>query len=73
MLFDSNLEYQPSTASCNFPVSSLPILAACSSNFSEMIDVTITRANTVYREFLQSEVGNGFNGEVSLSNRCCSG
>ena len=65
MCYGFNLDFQPSPASSNFPVSSLPILAACSSSFSEMIDLTITRANTIYREFLHSEVGNSFNGEVS--------
>jgi hypothetical protein len=63
---------QPSLASFNFPVSSLPILASCSSNFDEMIEATITRANTVYREFLNSETGAGFNGEVSLHDLLCS-
>jgi hypothetical protein len=33
-----------------------------------MVDATITRANTVYREFVNSETGAGFNGEVSLRN-----
>ncbi|XP_028400349.1 protein retinal degeneration B-like isoform X2 [Dendronephthya gigantea] len=56
--------------SFNFPVSSLSILAACSSGYSEMIDATITRANTVYREFLNSDAGAGFIGEVCIVGDC---
>lgn len=51
-------------SSFNFPVSSLPILAACSSGFGEVVDRAVTEANNVYREFITSEAGAGFNGEV---------
>lgn len=55
-----------SQTSSNFPVSALSILATSSGNYQDVVDATIMRANTVYREFLHSDVGAGFNGKVGL-------
>lgn len=48
------------------PIGAIPLLTTCSSDFQEAINKTVTNANTVYQEFLKSEEGKGFTGQVAI-------
>ncbi|ELU13727.1 hypothetical protein CAPTEDRAFT_169194 [Capitella teleta] len=50
----------------NFPVSVVPLFATQSANYYDSVVQVITRANSVYNDFLRSEDGLGFNGQVCL-------
>lgn len=42
------------------------MLTTCSPDFQEAINKTVTSANIVYNEFLKSEEGKQFNGQVAI-------
>lgn len=46
------------------PIGAIPILATTSPDYNESVSRTITGANAVYQEFLKSEEGRGFTGQV---------
>lgn len=48
------------------PIGAIPLLTTCSPDFQEAINKTVTNANAVYQEFLKSEEGKGFNGQVAI-------
>lgn len=48
------------------PIGAIPLLTTCSPDFQEAINKTVTNANAVYQEFLKSEEGKGFNGQVTI-------
>lgn len=48
------------------PIGAIPLLTTCSPDFQEAINKTIATANTVYTEFIKSEEGTGFNGQVAI-------
>lgn len=48
------------------PIGAIPLLTTCRPEFQEAINATIIAANTAYGEFLKSEEGKGFNGQVAI-------
>lgn len=48
------------------PIGAIPLLTTCSPDFQEAINKTVANANAVYQEFLKSEEGKGFNGQVAI-------
>ncbi|XP_031633989.1 protein retinal degeneration B isoform X3 [Contarinia nasturtii] len=48
------------------PIGAIPILTTCSPDFQDAINKAVTSANIVYNEFLKSEEGKGFNGQVAI-------
>lgn len=49
----------------SIPLGALPLFAISGPEYQENVTTVITAANEVYKEFLHSEEGNGFNGQVS--------
>lgn len=56
------------TVSCHDAISIgiAPLLSTLRSDFEPLVDETIGAANDVFRSFLSSEQGTGFNGQVSI-------
>ncbi|XP_071850387.1 membrane-associated phosphatidylinositol transfer protein 2-like isoform X2 [Apostichopus japonicus] len=52
------------------PLDAIPILATSSAEYTEVISTTVTKMNIVYQEFLKSEEGQHFNGEVCVVGDC---
>lgn len=48
------------------PIGAIPLLTVSSPDFQDAINKTVTAANTVYHEFLKSNEGCGFNGQIAL-------
>lgn len=48
------------------PIGAIPLLATCTPEFQDAVNRTVASANIVYAEFLKSEEGRGFNGQVAL-------
>lgn len=48
------------------PIGAIPLLTTCSHDFQDAINKTIANANTAYTDFLKSEEGKGFNGQVAI-------
>lgn len=48
------------------PIGAIPLLTTCSPDFQDAINKTIASANNVYAEFLKSDEGKGFNGQIAL-------
>lgn len=46
------------------PIGAIPILAGCSHDYKDIVSNVIRMANQVYREFIKSDEGFGFNGRV---------
>ena len=63
----SSSDVVPVITNENFPVSVVPIFATQSAQYYDSVVQVITRANSVYNEFLRSEEGLGFNGQVCHS------
>ncbi|GAA6109663.1 membrane-associated phosphatidylinositol transfer protein 3-like isoform X1 [Tachysurus ichikawai] len=57
----------------HLPLSALPLLAVASPHYKESVASVISRANEVYRIFLQSPDGHGFSGQVCLLGDCVGG
>ncbi|XP_055615863.1 protein retinal degeneration B isoform X2 [Toxorhynchites rutilus septentrionalis] len=50
----------------DIPIGAIPLLTTCSPDFQEAVNRSIASANMVYNEFLRTEEGRGFNGQVAL-------
>ncbi|GIY96481.1 protein retinal degeneration B [Caerostris extrusa] len=50
----------------SIPLGALPLFAISSPEYQENVTAVITAANEVYKEFLQSDEGIGFNGQVII-------
>lgn len=48
------------------PIGAIPLLASSSPDYQDNVSKTINAANTAYHEFLKSEEGLGFNGQVCI-------
>ncbi|XP_055514091.1 LOW QUALITY PROTEIN: membrane-associated phosphatidylinositol transfer protein 3 [Leucoraja erinacea] len=57
----------------HIPMSALPLLAISSPQYQDAVAAVINRANQTYNEFLKSEDGIGFNGQVCLIGDCVGG
>ncbi|KAJ8922249.1 hypothetical protein NQ315_004186 [Exocentrus adspersus] len=50
----------------SIPIGAIPILASSTSDYAEAVSRTITAANAAYQDFIKSEEGQGFSGQVCL-------
>ncbi|KAM9102378.1 membrane-associated phosphatidylinositol transfer protein 2 isoform 5-T10 [Sarcophilus harrisii] len=57
----------------HIPLAALPLLATSSPQYQEAVAVVIQRANHAYNEFLRSQDGMTFNGQVCLIGDCVGG
>ena len=48
----------------NFPLGAISLLAAASPEYCDAVVTVIARANATYNDFLRSDEGLGFNGQV---------
>ena len=53
-------------ANDNFPLAAIPLFVTGSHEYSNAVYQVIQKLNSVYSEFLQSEEGNGFSGQVCV-------
>ncbi|XP_048582255.1 protein retinal degeneration B isoform X2 [Nematostella vectensis] len=72
-------ETDSDTASCNsgfspisssFPISAIPLMVSSSPVYDDIVSAMIAATNVVYQEFLRSDEGHGFSGEVNLLGDC---
>uniref|UniRef100_A0A670K9M2 Phosphatidylinositol transfer protein membrane associated 2 n=1 Tax=Podarcis muralis TaxID=64176 RepID=A0A670K9M2_PODMU len=57
----------------HIPLAALPLLATSSPQYQEAVATVILRANQVYSEFLKSQEGASFSGQVCLVGDCVGG
>uniref|UniRef100_W5MGN9 Membrane-associated phosphatidylinositol transfer protein 3 n=1 Tax=Lepisosteus oculatus TaxID=7918 RepID=W5MGN9_LEPOC len=57
----------------HLPLAALPLLAIASPHYLDAVATVISRANQVYHEFLKSQEGAGFSGQVCLIGDCVGG
>nr|XP_020658424.1 membrane-associated phosphatidylinositol transfer protein 2 isoform X5 [Pogona vitticeps] len=57
----------------HIPLAALPLLATSSPQYQEAVATVILRANQVYSEFIKSQEGTSFNGQVCLVGDCVGG
>ncbi|KAK6475557.1 membrane-associated phosphatidylinositol transfer protein 3-like [Huso huso] len=57
----------------HIPLAALPLLAISSPQYQEAVATVITRANQVYHDFLKSQEGAGFSGQVCMMGDCVGG
>nr|XP_060641492.1 membrane-associated phosphatidylinositol transfer protein 2 isoform X5 [Anolis sagrei ordinatus] len=62
-----------STSQDHIPLAALPLLATSSPKYQEAVATVILRANQVYSEFIRSQEGTSFNGQVYLVGDCVGG
>ncbi|XP_071789761.1 membrane-associated phosphatidylinositol transfer protein 1-like isoform X2 [Asterias amurensis] len=68
---DISPEIKPPSSNGEFiPLGALPILAASSPDYPDLVSMTINNMNKVYTEFLRSEAGHGFDGQVCVVADC---
>jgi hypothetical protein len=48
----------------SIPIGAIPIFASSAPEYQDYVSRIISGANTVYHEFIKSEEGQGFNGQV---------
>lgn len=48
----------------DIPIGAIPLLSTCTQDFVDAVNRTVGNANQVYSDFLKSEDGKGFNGQV---------
>ncbi|KAG5683657.1 hypothetical protein PVAND_012925 [Polypedilum vanderplanki] len=48
----------------DIPIGAIPLLATCTLDFVDAVNRTVSIANQVYADFLKSDDGKGFNGQV---------
>lgn len=48
------------------PIGAIPLLAVASPEFQDTVNKTVAAANIVYHEFLKSEEGHGFSGQIVM-------
>ncbi|KAF2905240.1 hypothetical protein ILUMI_00964 [Ignelater luminosus] len=56
----------PSVTHDSIPIGAIPLLASSNSEYQEAVSRTISGANIVYQEFLKTEEGMGFTGQVCI-------
>lgn len=65
-----SFDASPSTADIpnltDVPIGAIPLLATCSPEFQDSVNRTVTNSNLVYNEFLKSEEGRHFNGQIVM-------
>lgn len=65
-----SFDTSPSTADIptltDIPIGAIPLLTTCTADFQDFVNKTITSTNAVYLDFLKSEEGRGFNGQVAV-------
>ena len=60
------------------PIGAIPLLASVSPEYQDAVSRTISGANSAYSEFIKSDEGRGFNGQVNFIGmlfiylKCCS-
>ena len=54
------------TANDRLPISCVPVLAASEPSYQASVSAMVAQANKVYQDFLQSEDGFGFSGQICL-------
>ncbi|KAL1501307.1 hypothetical protein ABEB36_006651 [Hypothenemus hampei] len=54
----------PQVTHDSIPIGAIPILATGNSDYPDSVSKTIASLNTVYHDFLNSEEGQGFNGQI---------
>lgn len=54
----------------SIPLDAIPILATSSAEYADVISTTVSKMNAVYHEFLKSEEGLHFSGEVCVVGDC---
>ncbi|XP_070619316.1 membrane-associated phosphatidylinositol transfer protein 2 isoform X5 [Erythrolamprus reginae] len=57
----------------HIPLAALPLLATSSPQYQEAVATVILRANQVYADFIKSQEGASFNGQVCLIGDCVGG
>ncbi|KAJ7419920.1 Membrane-associated phosphatidylinositol transfer protein 2 [Willisornis vidua] len=57
----------------HIPLAALPLLATSSPQYQEAVATVIVRANQAYNEFIRSQEGTSFNGQVCLVGDCVGG
>ncbi|XP_042661377.1 membrane-associated phosphatidylinositol transfer protein 2 isoform X4 [Tyto alba] len=57
----------------HIPLAALPLLATSSPQYQEAVATVIVRANQAYSEFIRSQEGMSFNGQVCLVGDCVGG
>ncbi|XP_007894826.2 membrane-associated phosphatidylinositol transfer protein 3 [Callorhinchus milii] len=55
-----------SSSEDHMPLAALPLLAISSPQYQDAVGTVISRANQIYSDFLKSEEGSGFGGQVCL-------
>ena len=50
----------------DIPIGAIPLLTTCTPDFVDSVNRTVVTANQVYLDFLKSEEGHGFNGQVAV-------
>lgn len=48
------------------PIGAIPLLATCTPEFQASVNKTVATANVAYADFLKSEEGRGFNGQIAV-------
>ncbi|XP_039751202.1 protein retinal degeneration B isoform X2 [Pararge aegeria] len=56
----------PSLTNDLIPIGAIPLIATSSPEYSDYVSKTIVSANLVYNEFIKSDDGKGFNGQVCI-------
>ena len=60
---------KPGVVHENVPVSALPLLATGAPEYTDAVLSAVARANAAYADFLQSDEGRGFCGQVLIHSR----
>lgn len=56
----------PQVTNDTIPIGAIPLLASASSDYEEAVSRVVTNANQIYQEFVKSEEGKGFSGQICL-------
>lgn len=54
----------PQVTNDTIPIGAIPLLASASSDYDEAVSRVVTNANQIYQEFIKSEEGKGFSGQI---------
>ncbi|XP_035721689.1 protein retinal degeneration B-like isoform X3 [Vespa mandarinia] len=54
----------PQVTNDTIPIGAIPLLASASSDYEEAVSRVVTNANQIYQEFIKSEEGKGFSGQI---------
>jgi len=54
----------------SIPIGAIPIFASSTPEYQDAVSRVISGANTVYQEFVKSEEGRGFNGQICFVGKC---